>query len=144
MRKKAGAHTNFTAEEIIHIRAAGDRGEDVYELADLYNVAPSTIRKIWRRETFRNIGSPGGRVMERRAEVRRDPLYVEPTEEEIQASLLKLGQLLKEQGSGDALLRELEGNPPNTNEQPNEPLDPRLEKLKDDPFANVEAAKKYI
>ena len=98
---KASPHTKFTANDILDIREAQGRAP-VRELADYYGVAPSTIWKIWRGETFRHVGKAGDSPVEQK------PFGQEPTREEILESQAKLKKLLDEQGLGDQMIGEIE------------------------------------
>lgn len=102
--QKASPHTSLSAEDVLNIRAARERGEDVRDVADLYDVAPSTIRKIWRGETFRHVGSPGAGPM---GLPPKTSLGDEPTEEEKAKSKAFLSALMAEQNAGDNMLKEI-------------------------------------
>ena len=98
---KASAHTVFSADDIVQIRAAKGK-QDVRDIADWYGVAPSTIRKIWRGETFRNVGrAPGSPVQQ--------PMREEPPEDVKQAAHEALLAALKVQKEmqADRMLEDL-------------------------------------
>lgn len=60
LQKKASPHTGLSADNVRAIRGQGKAGMDARDVADFWGVAPSTIRKIWRGETFRHVREGGG------------------------------------------------------------------------------------
>ena len=105
---KASYNTSLSPDDVLNIRAAKLRGEDVRDVADFYDVAPSTIRKIWRGETFRHIGAPGTGPVAQREKARAS--WDEPTQEEREESNAMLQRLFAEQQAAENMLKEIEND----------------------------------
>lgn len=83
----ASPHTTLRAEDVLRIRKVVERGISVARgLADQYGVAPSTIQKIWRGDTFRHVGTGV------EGETSLETPEGEPGTAEIAASLARLQQ----------------------------------------------------
>jgi hypothetical protein len=95
--KKASPHTKLSEHMVLQIRAAGERGEDARDVADLYGCAPSTVRKIWAGETFRHVGRPGMGMVERGV---GGPQEAVATAGEIEESLKKTLALIEKEQAG--------------------------------------------
>lgn len=103
--KKIAPNSRLTEADILDIRAAYERGESARVVADVYDVAPSTIQKIWRGDTFRGVGQPGDGL----APAKRNPMIDEPLQEEIDASQARLLEMLEREGLAAGILKDLEG-----------------------------------
>jgi hypothetical protein len=51
----AATHTKLTPEQIRKIRRYGELGADARAVSDEFLIAPTTVRRIWRGETFRHV-----------------------------------------------------------------------------------------
>ena len=81
--KKASPHTTLREVDVLRVRATPRGAAAARELADELGVAPSTIQKIWRGDTFRHVGVGV-------AQAEGGSSEGEPDEGEIAASLARL------------------------------------------------------
>lgn len=102
----------FSPEAVGEIRRQWDgKTINVRAWADEYGCSPETIRKIGRRDTYRNAAAASAPVPSRLPQ-HPMPKAVEPTEEEAAASARRLTEMMREskekETSGDRMLDELE------------------------------------
>ena len=108
-------NSSFADEDITAIRLLEGR-TIARVVADMYGVGPETIRKIWRRDTFRHVGAGQDGKMLRQAGQGALPGVDEPTAEEVAASLARFQRALDDASGQTAndLLDEMQGLKPHS------------------------------
>lgn len=103
-------NSSFTDEDVVAIRLLEGR-TIARVVADMYGVGPETIRKIWRRDTFRHVGAGQDGKMLRQAGQGTLPGVDEPSEEEVAASIARFQEAMAKAGhpTADELLDEMQG-----------------------------------
>lgn len=59
----AATHTKLTPEQVRKIRQYGELGADARAVSDEFLIAPTTVRRIWRGETFRHVAKETSKMM---------------------------------------------------------------------------------
>lgn len=104
-------NSKFSDADILAIRGLEGKVR-ARTAADLYDVGVETIRKIWRRETFRHVGKEAdSKILDQGRRDLSSPLDQEPPDEAALASARRLSALLAEESGKDAnnLLKEIGG-----------------------------------